>query len=374
MTDLAHWKPRPRPQRVTLEGRYVRLEPLSALRHGDDLYRAATEGNADDRFRWLFETTPPDRASFGVWLQKAEASEDPLYFTVVDMKTGEALGRQTLMRIEPAHGVIEIGNIHWGPNMQRSRLATEAQYLFSRHVFEDLGYRRYEWKCNDRNEPSKTAALRFGFTFEGVFRQHLVVKGENRDTAWYSIIDGEWPVLRKAFEDWLDPPNFDADGRQRLRLSALTARAIGANGIDFLRIGPEARTLVETIQAQAYARVLDAIGVVPTPLLWDYGVILDECEAWLAPRGEGLLILRRGAEDLYVESIATLPAACGTGLGGALMQAAFGRARALDLPKVRLMTNARNPALAWYKRLGFVVEREEDMGDRVAVHMVATVA
>ncbi len=225
MTDLSRWTPRARPARAPIDGRYVRLEPLSADRHGDDLFRAATEGNADDRFRWLFETTPPDRADFQVWLEKVESSEDPLFFAVIDNASSEAVGRQTLMRIDPAHGVIEIGNIHWGPRMQRSRLATEAFFLFARHVFDDLGYRRYEWKCNDRNEPSKRAALRFGFTFEGVFRQHIIVKGENRDTAWFSIIDGEWPALRAAFEAWLDPQNFDPDGRQKRRLEDIRAQA-----------------------------------------------------------------------------------------------------------------------------------------------------
>jgi len=226
MQDLANWTPRPRPQRIVLEGRYVRLEPLSAAKHGDGLYRAATEGESDSRFRWLFETTPTDRASFDVWLAKVEASEDPLFFAVIDKATGEAVGRQTLMRIDPTYGVIEIGNIHWGPKMQRSRLSTEAQYLFARYVFDELGYRRYEWKCNNRNEPSKRAAERFGFSFEGIFRQHLIVKGENRDTAWYSIIDTEWADLKRAYEAWLDPSNFDAAGHQKRRLEDFRSRPV----------------------------------------------------------------------------------------------------------------------------------------------------
>ncbi len=227
MTDLETWTPRPRPDRMPMEGRYVRLEPLSADRHGDGLFKAATEGDADDRFRWLPERTPADRAEFGSWLERSEASEDPLFFTVIDKASGEPVGRQTLMRIDPAHGVIEIGNIHWGPRMQRSRLSTEAFFLFARHVFDDLGYRRFEWKCNDRNEPSKRAALRFGFTFEGVFRQHLIVKGENRDTAWFSIIDKEWSALKAVYEAWLDPGNFDADGNQKRTLREVRA-ATGA--------------------------------------------------------------------------------------------------------------------------------------------------
>ena len=141
---------------------------------------------------------PESREAFQTWLEKVEASEDPLFFAVIDKASGKIAGRQTLMRIEPAIGVIEIGNIHWGPLMARRPAATEAQFLFARYVFDELGYRRYEWKCNNRNEPSKRAAERFGFTFEGIFRQHMVAKGENRDTAWYSIIDSEWPALAKS--------------------------------------------------------------------------------------------------------------------------------------------------------------------------------
>lgn len=226
MTDLANWTPRPRPTRVTLEGRYVRLEPLSAATHGDGLYEASTVEDAADRFLWLAEFPPKSRNEFESWLDKAEASADPLYFTVVDKASGRIAGRQTLMRIDPANGVIEIGNIYWGPLASRRPAATEAQFLFMKYAFDDLGYRRYEWKCNDRNTPSKRAAERFGFTFEGLFRQHMIVKGENRDTAWYSILDSEWPALRRTYEQWLDPSNFDAQGRQKQRLQDL--RAAGA--------------------------------------------------------------------------------------------------------------------------------------------------
>lgn len=221
--DLKDWTPRPRPERKVLDGRYVRLEPLSAERHGDELYAAATEGDADSRFRWLFEHTPQNREAFQPWLDKVEKSEDPLFFVAIDKASGKVAGRQTLMRIDPAFGVIEIGNIHWGPLMQRKPAATEAHFLFMRYIFDELGYRRWEWKCNNRNEPSKRAAERFGFQFEGVFRQHLVVKGENRDTAWYSIIDKEWPSLKKAYLEWLDPANFDEGGQQKRRLEEMRA-------------------------------------------------------------------------------------------------------------------------------------------------------
>ena len=172
---------------------------------------------AVERFRYLFDA-PQDRTRFDEWLNKAAASEDPMFYAVIDLATKRCEGRQTLMRVTPEHGVIEIGNILWGPAIARTRVATEALFLFARHVFEDLGYRRFEWKCNALNEPSRRAALRFGFSFEGLFRQHMVVKGQNRDTAWYAMIDAEWPALRRAFEAWLDSANFDAERKQTARL------------------------------------------------------------------------------------------------------------------------------------------------------------
>jgi RimJ/RimL family protein N-acetyltransferase len=225
VNDLAHWTPRPRPERRVLQGRYVRLEPLDPDLHGDDLYDASSDSEAEERFRYLFETPPESRSDFEPWLTAAAASTDPLYFAAVDQETGRAVGRLTLMRIDQVHGVIETGSILFGPELARTRGATEAIYLLARHVFDDLGYRRFEWKCNDRNEPSKRAARRFGFSYEGVFRHHMVQKGKNRDTAWYAMVDDEWPVRRRAFERWLAPENFDEDGRQRISLTACHAEA-----------------------------------------------------------------------------------------------------------------------------------------------------
>ncbi|MFZ1682411.1 MAG: GNAT family protein [Rhizobiaceae bacterium] len=219
--DLVHWTARPAPARTTLEGRHVRIEPLSAKVHGDGLFAASSVADAADRFRWLFEYPPESRAAFQPWLERVEASQDPLWFAVLERAGGAVVGRQTMMRIDQANGVIEIGNIYWGPAIARTPAATEALFLFAAHVFDDLGYRRFEWKCNNRNTPSKRAALRFGFTFEGVFRQHLIVKGENRDTAWFAMTDKDWPSIRAGFEAWLDPGNFDAEGRQIRRLDDL---------------------------------------------------------------------------------------------------------------------------------------------------------
>lgn len=223
MEDLSNWTPRERPARQLLEGRYVRLEPFDAARHGDGLYLASATEDREDRFRWLYDAVPTDRASLQAWLETAEASTDPLYFTVVDKASGTIAGRQTFMRIDQANGVIEIGNILWNPPVARTPAATEALFLFARHVFDDLGYRRFEWKCNAENIPSRRAASRFGFQFEGIFRQHLIVKGKNRDTAWFSMIDKEWPQNRRAFEEWLDPSNFDSDGSQKSSLDEIRA-------------------------------------------------------------------------------------------------------------------------------------------------------
>lgn len=209
------WRARPRPQPRPLAGRYATLEPLRDMAHGQSLHAAASGPDAVQRFRYLFDEPPRDRTALGAWIAEREGGQDPMFFAVVDRSTGRAEGRQALMRITPEHGVIEIGHIYWGPAIARTRVATEAQYLFARHVFRDLGYRRYEWKCDALNAPSRAAALRFGFRFEGVFRQHMVIKGRSRDTAWFAMIDADWPALEASYERWLDPANFDADGRQR---------------------------------------------------------------------------------------------------------------------------------------------------------------
>ena len=216
--DLSIWKPRTRPARIVLEGRYTRLEPLNAERHGDELFSAATLSDKDERFRYLPEHPPEARIAFQPWLEMAENSDDPMYFAVIDKSTGKVEGRQTLMRINEAHGVIETGHIFWGGRISRTPVTTEAFFLFAKYVFDELGYRRFEWKCNNANQPSLDAALRFGLTGEGVFRQAMVVKGENRDTAWFSMLDSEWPKNKIMFERWLDPSNFDGEGKQKKKL------------------------------------------------------------------------------------------------------------------------------------------------------------
>jgi RimJ/RimL family protein N-acetyltransferase len=220
MTTLSDWHGCPRPARVALEGTFCRLEPLDPERHGNDLFAASMAPGADERFRYLFDS-PQDRAGFDGWIAHAAASEEPLFFAVIDLSTKRCEGRQALMRATPEHGVIEIGSILWGPAISRTRVATEALFLHARYVFEELGYRRFEWKCNSRNEPSMRAALRFGFTYEGTFRQHMVQKGDNRDTAWFAMLDRDWHTHRKAFERWFHPNNFDRRGQQKARLEEL---------------------------------------------------------------------------------------------------------------------------------------------------------
>lgn len=176
-------------------------------------------------WRYLWDGPFPDRAAFDNFLKQKAVLEDPLFFAIVDNASRKAVGCAAYMRIEPTHRVIEVGSILYTSRLQRTYGATEAMYLMARHVFEDLGYRRYEWKCDALNAPSRTAALRLGFTFEGIFRQHMIIKGRNRDTAWFSMLDSEWPARKAAFERWLDPSNFDANRKQKSSLRALPAMA-----------------------------------------------------------------------------------------------------------------------------------------------------
>lgn len=199
-----------RPERVTLPGRFVTLVPL-AMEHSEAMFPATADPGL---WRYLFDGPYADRESFDTHWRRKAASEDPLFFSILDTAAGQPLGHASLMRIEPAHRVIEVGNILYSPALQRTGGATEAMYLLASYVFDQLGYRRYEWKCDSRNEPSRRAALRLGFEFEGIFRQHMIVKGGNRDTSWYSMLDVEWPSRKQAFERWLDPANFDSSGRQ----------------------------------------------------------------------------------------------------------------------------------------------------------------
>ena len=204
-----------RPQRVVLEGRHVKIVPLDAAAHAAALYAGSRDA---ELWRYLFNGPYTAESEFRAWIEGREKLEDPLFFTILDRASGAAVGYCSLMRIDPVHRVVEVGGILYLPCLQRTVGATEAMYLLARYVFEDLAYRRYEWKCDALNAPSRTAALRLGFTFEGIFRQHMMVKGKNRDTAWYSMLDTEWEDRKRAFQEWLDPANFDAQGTQKKSL------------------------------------------------------------------------------------------------------------------------------------------------------------
>jgi len=210
-----------RPERVVLSGQYVDLVPLDPAAHGDALFEATSAREHEALWAYLPEGPFADRASFDKYLQDRARAEDAIFLAVVDRASRRAVGYGSFMRIEPAHRVVEVGHILYTPALQRTRGATEAMYLMARYVFEDLEYRRYEWKCNAENLASRRAALRLGFTFEGIFRQHMIVKGRNRDTAWFSMLDREWPGRKTAFERWLAPDNFDDKGRQKTRLESL---------------------------------------------------------------------------------------------------------------------------------------------------------
>lgn len=209
------------PPRQTHAGRVVRLEPLNAAAHAAALYSGSHGNGKEALWRYLFDGPFADEQAFTAHIERFAVQQDQIFFAIVEQATGLAVGFASYLRIEPAHRSIEVGNILYTPRLQQTIGATEAMYLMARHVFDELGYRRYEWKCNALNEPSRRAAPRLGFTFEGVFRQHMIVKGRNRDTAWYAMIDSEWPALKARFERWLDPENFGADGRQKSALAAL---------------------------------------------------------------------------------------------------------------------------------------------------------
>jgi RimJ/RimL family protein N-acetyltransferase len=208
-----------RPDLRPLPGRWVKLEAVSATRHAHDLYRSFADSDPEGHVWTYMGYGPwPSCEAFATWLGEREAARDPWFYAVIRRADGKACGMASFLRCDAANGVVEIGHIWLSPGLQKTREATEAIYLMIRHAFDDLGVRRLEWKCDALNAASRRAAERFGFTFEGIFRQHMIVKGRNRDTAWYAMLNGDWPRLHAGFEAWLKPENFDAAGRQKARL------------------------------------------------------------------------------------------------------------------------------------------------------------
>jgi RimJ/RimL family protein N-acetyltransferase len=216
--EALEWSARPLPTANEIAGEYCRLELLNLDAHADDLFAAHTSVRSEENWTYIpvgpFET----KESFVEWVATATSQVDPRHYAVIDNASNKAVGSLSLMRHDSANGVIEVGYVLFSPLLQRTRTSTEAQYLLMKYVFDDLGYRRYEWKCDSLNEPSQITAKRLGFTFEGIFRNHLVYKGRKRDTAWYSITAAEWPAIKLKFASWLNPNNFDGEGNQKTRL------------------------------------------------------------------------------------------------------------------------------------------------------------
>jgi RimJ/RimL family protein N-acetyltransferase len=211
-----------------MQGRLCRLDPLDATTHAAALFSAHAADREGRNWTYLPYGPFESAASYSRWVERAAAQEDPQFFAIVEQASGRPVGTASYLRIEPAMGVIEVGHLAFSPALQRRPAATEAMYLMMRRVFDELGYRRYEWKCDSLNTPSVAAAKRLGFRFEGTFRQAVVIKARNRDTSWLSIIDGEWPAVKQALEGWLAPANFDAAGAQRRRLGELMAETRGS--------------------------------------------------------------------------------------------------------------------------------------------------
>lgn len=221
---VEQWEPRPLPPRTVINGRYCLIEPANPTSHATDLFAAYQADTLGANWTYMGYGPFADLATFQTWMQATCLGDDPLFHTIVDKKSGKAVGLASYLRIVPQFGVIEVGHIHFAPVMQKTAVATEAMYLMMRRVFDELGYRRYEWKCDALNAPSRKAAKRLGFQYEGTFRQALMYKGRNRDTAWFAIIDQDWPALKQAFEAWLNPTNFDKNGRQRRSLAEYQAQ------------------------------------------------------------------------------------------------------------------------------------------------------
>lgn len=365
-------RPAQRPAHVTLEGRFCRLRPLDPARDGDDLYRLSHGAEAEALWAYLFTGPYAERAAFDAYLDTiARGTTDPIFWAICT-PDDRAIGWLSLMRIDTAHRVIEVGSILYTPALQRTPAATEAEYLLASYVFDRLGYRRYEWKCNDLNAPSKRAAERFGFTHEGLFRQHMIVKGRNRDTAWYSMLDSEWPQRKLAFELWLRPENFNAEGRQKVSLGTFN-RLLAHQGDWVLRRATLADVpAIRALKDMAYAANETITGVVSLPRLVDYAAMLSDHEIWVVD-GEGHLAactVLAVAPEAVIYSLAVHPAEQGRRLGDAILAFSEKRLGELGADRIKLFTHAAlDQRIAWYERRGYRRTHVEEMDDRRVQHM-----
>lgn len=363
---LPAWTPKAFPKAPALMGRHCKLEPLEPKRHAQGLFEAfALDATGQN---WTYMPAGPfaEVASLEAHLEALASTPSLLHLVVVDPRSQAPVGSLALMRIDPAHGVAEVGHVAFSPLLQGSVASTEAQFLLMRHVFEDLGYRRYEWKCNALNAPSRRAATRLGFRFEGLFRQAMVVKGRNRDTAWFAMLDGEWPALKAAFEAWLAPENFDAEGRQRQGLAQLRAQQAQAAfaqaagprssaGISVRPLGPEDHAAWLPLW-QAYQAFYE-VALGPEVDAGTWARLSDPASGMFALGAFGadgaLLGIVHGVfhrstwalnDDCYLQDLFTLPEARGRGVGRALIEAVYAKAREAGSKRVHWLTHERNLA------------------------------
>ncbi|MCZ8316282.1 GNAT family N-acetyltransferase [Phreatobacter sp.] len=364
--------PAPRPTHVVLEGRYCRLRPLDPARDSDGLYALSHGPEAAWQWAYLFSGPYAQKADFDAHVRSiAAGTTDPVYWAITDL-TDRAIGWLSLMRIDTTHRVIEVGSILYTPALQRTPAATEAQFLLMRYVFETLGYRRYEWKCNDLNEPSKKAALRFGFTFEGLFRQHMIAKGANRDTAWYSMLDCEWPQRRLAFTRWLSPANFDADGRQKVSLAVMNATTAEEGGLTLRRATLRDVPAIAALKEAAYLPNEALTGTVSFPRMVDYADAMATQEIWVAEEDGDLAACAVIAmvEEPVIVSLAVHPRHHGKRYGDAILGFSERRLRDLGAAFVTLYTNAKlTQRIDWYGRRGFLRTDVKDLEDRKVQYM-----
>lgn len=371
---ILQWTAPPFPPAKVLEGRYCRLEPIDPARHLDDIW-AVNQGH-DHIWEWMPAEPPQSKEAYRDLLAMMAGKAGIVPFAIIDKADGKAKGHLWLMEIRPEQGVFEVGYITYSPVLQKTRVATEAIYLCGEYGFS-LGYRRFEWKCNNLNEPSKRAAQRFGFQYEGLFRQHMVVKGKNRDTAWFSILDGEWPVRARAFQRWLAPENFDAQGRQKRALGAFNHPLAMAGAVPLRRAAMADIPQILSLKNAAYTPNESIIGVPSLPRIADYAQVVAEHEVWLAEsdgRLDAALVLDIELDSFTVWSVAVAPEASGRRLGSALMAFAETRAGELGYEDVRLYTNAKlTQRIGWYERLGYTISHQQELADRRLTHMRKTI-
>lgn len=370
--DPVDARPAPRPTHVTLEGRFCRLRPLDPARDTDGLYALSHGPEAPEQWAYLFTGPYADKADFDAHVRTiAAGTNDPVYWAIAD-RDDRAIGWLSLMRIDTVHRVIEVGSILYTPALQRTPAATEAEYLLASFVFDTLGYRRYEWKCHNFNEPSKRAAVRFGFTYEGLFRQHMIAKGRNRDTAWFSMLDIEWPQRKLAFELWLRPDNFDAGGRQKVSLGTFNRLAARQGDLALRRATLADVPAIRALKDIAYAANETVTGVLSLPRKVDYAAMLADHEIWVAD-GEGHLAacaVLQVAPEAVIYSLAVHPDGQGRKLGDALLAFSEKRLAELGASRITLFTHAAlEHRIGWYERRGFRRTHVEEMADRRIQHM-----